>query len=97
MYVILVGVAVLHIAVLGGLLVSGGCSSTVMNERQYAPAAGGETPMDEFTRQPPVVQPQPTVNELPPPVPVPAAPKTQPKEAVKLPVYKPMTGVTSSG
>lgn len=97
MYVILVGVAVLHIAVLGGLLVSGGCSSTVMNERQYAPAAGGETPMDEFTRQPPVVQPQPTVNELPPPVPVPAAPKAQPREAVKLPVYEPMTGVTSSG
>ena len=97
MYVILVGVAVLHISVLGGLLVSGGCSSTVMNERQYAPAAGGETPMDEFTRQPPVVQPQPTVNELPPPVPVPAAPKAQPREAVKLPVYEPMTGVTSSG
>ena len=97
MYVILVGVAVLHIAVLGGLLVSGGCSSTVMNERQYAPAAGGETPMDEFTRQPPVVQPQPTVNEVTPPVPVPAAPKAQPREAVKLPVYEPMTGVTSSG
>lgn len=97
MYVILVGVAVLHIAVLGGLLVSGGCSSTVMNERQYAPAAGGETPMDEFTRQPPAVQPRPVVNEMTPPAPlVPAAPKAQPKEAVKPPVYEPMTGVTSS-
>ena len=94
MYATLTGVAVL-----GGLLVSSGCSSTVMNERRYAPAAGGETPMSDFTQQPRAVQPRPVVSEMTPSAPAapsaPSAPVAQSKEPAALPVYKPMEGTAS--
>lgn len=90
MFVILVGVAVLHIAVFGGLFVSGGCSNVVMDRRSYiAPSDTAETPMSDFVA-PATTPAQPTVSE------VPAAP---PKAATR-PVpktYEPMSGVSSSG
>ena len=38
MFMILVGVAALHIAVFSGLFATGGCTNVVMDERGYVPA-----------------------------------------------------------
>ncbi len=68
------GMILFGTVLLGGLLLVGGCSNTVMNERKYSPAVGGdEASTDEFT-QSPVSE----VSSAPAPAPMPAsAPETE--------------------
>lgn len=87
MFMILVGVAALHIAVFSGLFATGGCTNVVMDERGYVPApADTPVPMETAALAPMT----PMVTET-------AAPAAQPATAAPVETFQPMTGVTSSG
>ena len=87
MFMILVGVAALHIAVFSGLFATGGCTNVVMDERGYVPApADTPVPMETAATAPMT----PMVTET-------AAPAAQPATAAPVETFQPMTGVTSSG
>lgn len=81
-WMILVGVTVMHVAVFSALFVSSGCAKNeVMGERKFVPSAGGEAPM---------VAPKtgaPQVSPMAPP-PVVDAPKADDKVVDKAPVAK---------
>lgn len=87
MFMILVGVAALHIAVFSGLFATGGCTNVVMDERGYVPAPA-DTPVPMETAAPAPMTPMVTET---------AAPATQPATAAPVETFQPMTGVTSSG
>ncbi len=87
MFVILVGVAALHIAVFSGLFATGGCTNVVMDERGYVPARSESlAPMEAA----PMAPMTPAVTETP-------APAATQKPAAPVETFQPMTGVTSSG
>lgn len=87
MFVILVGVAALHIAVFSGLFATGGCTNVVMDERSYVPARSESlSPMEAA----PMAPMAPAVTETP-------APTATRKPAAPVETFQPMTGVTSSG
>lgn len=87
MFMILVGVAALHIAVFSGLFATGGCTNVVMDERGYVPAPA-DTPVPMETAAPAPMTPMVTET---------AAPAAQPATAAPVETFQPMTGVTSSG
>lgn len=87
MFMILVGVAALHIAVFSGLFATGGCTNVVMDERGYVPAPA-DTPVPMETAAPAPMTPMVTET---------AAPAAQPAMAAPVETFQPMTGVTSSG
>lgn len=87
MFVILVGVAALHIAVFSGLFATGGCTNVVMDERGYVPARSESLAPMEATPMAPMT---PAVTETP-------APAATQKPAAPVETFQPMTGVTSSG
>lgn len=87
MFMILVGVAALHIAVFSGLFATGGCTNVVMDERGYVPAPA-DTPVPMETAAPAPMTPMVTET---------AAPAAQPATAASVETFQPMTGVTSSG
>lgn len=89
MFVILVGVAALHIAVFSGLFATGGCTNVVMDERGYVPApADTPAPMETAVQAPMT----PAVTEAP------AAGATAARQpAAPVETFPPMTGVTSTG
>lgn len=87
MFMILVGVAALHIAVFSGLFATGGCTNVVMDERGYVPAPA-DTPVPMETAAPAPMAPMVTET---------AAPAAQPATAAPVETFQPMTGVTSSG
>ena len=90
MFVILVGVAALHIAVFSGLFVTGGCTNVVMDERGYVPAPA-ETPAPMETAVQTPMTPATTETAA-----APTAPATR-QPAAPVETFPPMTGVTSSG
>ena len=90
MFVILVGVAALHIAVFSGLFVTGGCTNVVMDERGYVPAPA-ETPAPMETAVQTPMAPATTETAA-----APTAPATR-QPAAPVETFPPMTGVTSSG
>lgn len=87
MFMILVGVAALHIAVFSGLFATGGCTNVVMDERGYVPAPA-DTPVPMETAAPAPMTPMVTET---------AVPAAQPATAAPVETFQPMTGVTSSG
>ncbi len=87
MFMILVGVAALHIAVFSGLFATGGCTNVVMDERGYVPAPA-DTPVPMETAAPAPMTPMVTET---------TAPAAQPATAAPVETFQPMTGVTSSG
>ncbi len=87
MFMILVGVAALHIAVFSGLFATGGCTNVVMDERGYVPAPA-DTPVPMETAAPAPMTPMVTET---------AAPAAQSATAAPVETFQPMTGVTSSG
>lgn len=89
MFVILVGVAALHIAVFSGLFATGGCTNVVMDERGYVPARSESLAPMEATPMAPMT---PAVTETPA-----TAPAATQKPAAPVETFQPMTGVTSSG
>lgn len=89
MFVILVGVAALHIAVFSGLFATGGCTNVVMDERSYVPARSESLAPMEAAPETPMA---PAVTETP--ATAPAAPQ---KPVAPVETFQPMTGVTSSG
>lgn len=81
-WMILVGVTVMHVAVFSALFVSSGCAKNeVMGERKFVPAAGGEAPMVAPKTGAPQVTPMA-------PAPVAEAPKAEDKAVEKAPVAK---------
>lgn len=87
MFMILVGVAALHIAVFSSLFATGGCTNVVMDERGYVPAPA-DTPVPMETAAPAPMTPMVTET---------AVPAAQPATAAPVETFQPMTGVTSSG
>lgn len=89
-WMILVGVTVMHVAVFSALFVSSGCAKNeVMGERKFVPSAGGEAPM---------VAPQTGAPQVTPmaPAPVVDAPKTAEKAPVVKKEYEAMKFAGSS-
>ncbi len=81
-WMILVGVTVMHVAVFSALFVSSGCAKNeVMGERKFVPSAGGEAPMVAPKTGAPQVTPMA-------PAPVAEAPKADDKAVDKAPVAK---------